>query len=115
MVDHRNEDEGVGTLISRAIADGRDYANAELAYWRTLATDRLADAKSAAVLGVGALLLVNAAAIALIVGCILMLAPLVGPGLATLIVVLVAAAAAGLLGWAALKHVQRLTRPRGEP
>ncbi len=114
-MDERNEDEGVGALISRAIADGRDYADAELAYWRTLAVDRLADAKSAAMLGIGALLLVNAAAIALIVGCVMMLAPLVGPGLATLIVVLVAAAAAGLLGWLAVKHVRRLTRPRGEP
>jgi hypothetical protein len=60
-------------------------------------------------------LLVNAAAIALIVGLLLALMPHVGPLLATLIVVLVALAFAGLLGWLAARHATRVTRPRGEP
>lgn len=111
----RNEEDGIGALIARAIADGRDYASAEVTYWRTLAADRAANARSVAVFGIGALLLVNAAVIGLILGCIMTLAPHVGPGLATLIVVLVAVLAAGLLGWSAAKHVRRLTRPRGEP
>ena len=62
-----------------------------------------------------ALLLVNAAAIGLIVGLVMTLMPLVGPGLATLIVVVVALAIAGLFGWLALKHFQHATRPRNLP
>lgn len=116
MVDERNEtDEGVGALIARAMADGRAYADAEIGYWRALALDRLADARRLAIFGVAALLLVNAAAIALIVGLVLTLEPLVGPGLATLIVVLLTAIAAGLFAWAALKRIKRVTRPRDQP
>lgn len=109
------QDEGVGTLIARAVADGRAYANAEIGYWRALAADRVADVRSLAIFGVAALLVVNAAVIALILGLLLVLTPLVGPGLATLIVVLAFLALAGLLGWLALKHLRRVTRPRNAP
>lgn len=115
MDDRDQDEEGVGALIARAVADGRAYADAEIAYWRALALDRLADVRGLAIYGVVALLLVNAAAIALIVGLILTLSPLVGPGLATLIVVLVAAAAAGYCGWAGLKRFKHATRPRNQP
>lgn len=110
-----DQDEGVGALIARTIADGRAYASAEIEYWRLLAQARLVDVRGLAGFAIAALLLVNAAAIALIVGMLLSLAPLVGPGLATLIVVMVALAVAGLLGWLALKRFRRATRPRNEP
>ena len=110
-----DQDEGVGALVTRLAADGRAYAQAEIGYWQALAADRLADAKNLAVLGVGALLLVNAAVIALIVGLLLSLQTLVGPGLATLIVVLLTLAVAGLLGWLALKRLGRVTRSRQVP
>lgn len=115
-MDERNGDEeSIGALIGRAIADGRAYADAEIAYWRALAVDRLADVRGVAIFGGVALLLINAAAIALIVGLILSLAPLIGPGLATLVVVLAAAGTAALAGGLALKHLRRVTRPRNQP
>ena len=110
-----DEEEGIGALIARAVADGRAYADAEIAYWRALAMDRLADARSAAVLAILVLLLAQAAAIALIVGLVMILTPHVGPGLATLIVVLIAAAAAALFARAALRRFRRATRPRDMP
>lgn len=110
-----DEEEGIGTLIARAVGDGRAYAEAEFAYWRALALDRLADARAAAIFGVAVLLLAQAAAIALIVGFVMILTPYVGPGLATLIVVLVAAGAAALFARAALRRFRRATRPKDAP
>lgn len=110
-----DDEEGIGTLITRAVGDGRAYAEAEIAYWRALALDRLADARVAALFGIAVLLLAQAAAIALIVGLVMILTPYVGPGLATLIVVLVAAGAAALFAWAALRRYRRVTRRRDEP
>ncbi len=114
-MDERNEDDdGIGALAARAIADGRAYADAEIAYWRALALDRLGDAKVVAILGIAGFLLIQAAAIALIVGLLLVLAPRIGPGPATVIVVLISAGMAALLGWAAVKRLRRVTRPRDE-
>ena len=110
-----DDEEGIGTLIARAVGDGRAYAEAEIAYWRALALDRLTDARAAAVFGIVVLLLAQAAAIALIVGLVMILTPYVGPGLATLIVVLVAAGAAALFAWAAVRRFRRATRPRDIP
>ena len=109
------QDEGVGALVSRAIAEGRDYAQAEIGYWQALAADRLADVRSLATFGIAALLVLNAAVIALVLGMLLILTPLVGPGLATLIVVIAFLGIAGVLGWIALKHLRRVTRPRRAP
>ncbi|HEY0621878.1 hypothetical protein [Sphingomonas sp.] len=117
-MDERHEpddEEGIGTLIARAVGDGRAYAEAEIAYWRALALDRIADARAAAALGIVVLLLAQAAAIALIVGLVMILAPYVGPGFATLIVVLVAAGAAALFAHAALRRFRRATRPKDMP
>ena len=57
-MDERHEpddEEGIGTLIARAVGDGRAYAEAEIADWRALALDRLADARAAAIFGVAVL------------------------------------------------------------
>lgn len=110
-----DQDEGVGTVIARAIADGRAYAQAEIDYWRVFVADRVADAKGLAIFALLALLLVNGAAIALIVGLLLVLTPLVGPALATLIVVTSALLLAGVLGWMAYKRLQHAMRPRSVP
>ncbi|MCP3731775.1 phage holin family protein [Sphingomonas sp. MG17] len=115
-MDERNEDDnGIGALVARAIADGRAYADAEIAYWRALVLDRVADARAVAMLGIVVFLLAQAAAIALIVGFVMILTPHVGPALATLIVVLVAAGAAALFARVAIKRFRRVTRPRSEP
>lgn len=114
-MDDRNEDDGIGALVSRLVGDGRAYAEAEIGYWKALAVDRVADARTAAVLGIAVLLLAQAAAIALIVGLVMILTPHVGPGLATLIVVLTTGIAATLLARAALTRFRRATRSRNTP
>ncbi|MEG3179931.1 hypothetical protein [Sphingomonas sp. LT1P40] len=116
-MDERQEDsdDGVGSLIARTFADGRAYAEAELGYWRALALGRLADARAAAIFGMVVFLLAQAAAIALIVGLVMIFTPYVGPGMATLIVVLVAGSAAAVFAFAALRRFRRATRPRNTP
>ncbi|MGK6356998.1 phage holin family protein [Sphingomonas sp. DT-207] len=106
------EEESVGELIGRLVEDGKGYAKAELGYYRALATDKLEQARTGLILSAAALLLAIAAAIALVVGLVLMFATLVGPGWATLIVVVATLAIAGLLGWLAVRHFRRMTRSK---
>lgn len=114
-MDERNEDESIGTLAARAVADARAYADAEIVYWKALARDRLGDARAALVFGGLVFLFGQAAAIALIVGLVLILSPHVGPALATLIVVLGALSVAALAAFGALRYYRRATRPRHTP
>ncbi|RYD62584.1 MAG: hypothetical protein EOP58_12940, partial [Sphingomonadales bacterium] len=65
------DDDSIGTLAAQAVADARAFADAEIAYWKTLALARLGDARAALILGALVFLLANSAAIALIVGFVL--------------------------------------------
>lgn len=111
----QREDDSIGTLAARALADARAYAEAELAYWKALALSRLADARAALVLVALVFLLANAAGIALVVGLVLILSPLIGPAAATGIVVVVALIAAAFVARAALHRIRRATRPKDAP
>lgn len=103
-------DEGLANLVSRLVADAKDYGRAEVAYVQALARDRTADA------GMGAGLLAGAAVIAisllttLMVGLVLSLEPLVGPFLATLIVTICAAVIAGIVAKMGLNRIKHATR-----
>jgi Putative Actinobacterial Holin-X, holin superfamily III len=97
----RPDEKSIGELLQQLAEDGKAYAGAELR-----------DAREMLWMGAVALVLAQAAAVALVVGLVLTLAPLVGPGLATLIVVLAFLAIAGLMGWLAWKHVKRIFKER---
>ena len=99
----------IGTLVGTLVEDGRAYALAEVATYRAKAMAWLGEAKFVAIFGVSALVLANCAIIALFVGLLLTLAPRVGPGWATVIVVGGTLAIAGLLGWFALRHVRKMS------
>lgn len=101
------EDAGIGELIGQLTEDAKDYARAEVDYYKTLAQAKVTEVKGPAIAAALALALALAAAIGLIVGAILTLATLVGPGWATLIVVGASLVVAGLLGWAAARGFQR--------
>lgn len=101
-------DEGLGDLFGRLVDDGKGYAQAEIGYYRTLVRSKLRDARASLWMGAAALGLAQAAAVALVVGSVLTLAPRVGPGWATLIVVVTALALAGVMGWFAWQHVKRV-------
>ncbi len=101
-------EESIGALIGRLVEDGKGYARAEIGYYRTLAVSKLGEARSGVILGVAALVIALCAVTALLVGLILSLATLVGPGWATLIVIVAALALSALLGWLAYKRFQRM-------
>ena len=108
MEDPAAREESVGELFGRLADDGKSFARAELGYYRALATAKLSEAAVGLGLGAAGLLLALAALFALPIGLILALATLVGPGWATLIVVIAFLALAGLLGWLAYRQLQRV-------
>ncbi|MEN2785462.1 phage holin family protein [Sphingomonas qilianensis] len=99
----------IGALAGDLVADARAYALAEVAVYRAKATVWLGEAKFVAIFGVSALVLANAAVIALFVGLLLTLAPRVGPGWATVIVVGGTLVLVALLGWLALRRVRKMS------
>jgi hypothetical protein len=98
-------DQGIPHLVARLTHDARDVARAEIALAKAKVRDSVTRYRAAAVRFAIAGVLALAALFALLVGLIMTLATLVGPGLATLIVVgatLAGAAALGLSGRARL-------------
>ena len=94
-------DEGVATLVHRAVDDARELARAEVALAKAKLGERATAYKSAAIFFVVAAVLALAALVALLVGLILTIATLLGPGWATAIVVgatLLIALVLGLIG-----------------
>lgn len=108
MIAPEPQEESVGALLGRLVEDGKSFARAEMGYYRLLLTGKLKEAGVGLGFGAAALVLACSAITALLVGLILSLATLIGPGLATLAVVLVTLGLAGLLGWFAFKHVMRV-------
>jgi hypothetical protein len=106
-------EESIGTLIGRLVADGKDYAHAEIGYYRTLAASKLGEAKLGLIFGMAALVIALCTVTALLVGLILALATLIGPGWATLIVIAAALALSALLAWLAYTRIQRLFGSKG--
>ena len=90
-------DEGVGTLVHRAVEDARDLARAEVALVKAKVGERATAYKNAAIFFGAAATLALSAVTALLVGLILSLATLVGPGGATAIVVVGTFVLAGIL------------------
>ena len=73
--------------ITALLEDGKTYAEAELQYQKSRAAYSANRLKYALVYGAGAFAIFHMALIGLTVGAVIALAPLVGPWLATLIVV----------------------------
>jgi hypothetical protein len=93
----QGKDEPIGDLVGRLIADGRAYAETELALVKSVARHRMKRARKGAILvGIGIALLFSALT-ALILGIVLALAQLINPALAGLIVFAALAVIGGLL------------------
>jgi hypothetical protein len=90
-------DEGVSTLVHRAVDDVRELGRAEIALLKAKATERATAYKNAGIFFGAAAVLALSAVTALLVGLIMTLTTVVGPGWATVIVVLVTLAIAGVL------------------
>lgn len=100
--------DSIATLFTQLIDDGRRYAHAELRYYQAIAGAKARAAKAIMLLGIFALVCILAAAIGLVVGLIMILVPLVGAALATLIVVTGFLFVAAMLGWLASRRVKQL-------
>ena len=105
-----NGDVPIGQLFSQLVDDGKAYARAEVELYKAKAADKAQPIKMAAIYGGIAVVLALSAVTALLVGLILALQTITGPLAATLIVVLVTFAIAGLLGYLAYRQV---TEARG--
>lgn len=90
-------DAGVSTLVHRAVDDARELARAEVALVKAKVGERATAFKNAAIFFGAAATLAMSAVTALLVGLILSLATLVGPGGATAIVVIGTLVIAGVL------------------
>ncbi|WP_294190260.1 phage holin family protein [uncultured Sphingomonas sp.] len=92
---------GLTDLVSRLTGDAKDLARAEFDLQKAKVSEAVGRYKNAVVFFVAAAVLAFAGLIALLVGAIEALATLIGPGLATLVVVggtLVIAAVLGIIG-----------------
>ena len=92
--------ESIPGLVARLVDDTRSLAGAEIALYKAKLGERVAAYRNAVVFFAIAGVLALAALIALLVGLILSLATLIGPGLATAAVTIVVLAIAGILAMA---------------
>jgi hypothetical protein len=100
--------------VRELVNDGRTLLEAELAYQKSRAALAGRTAKSMAGWIALALSLVFFALMALVMGLLLILAPLIGGLGATLVVVAGLLIAAGLSGWVAMRRWQAMSRRLSE-
>lgn len=103
------EQESIPALVSRLIDDGEGFVRAELKLYRARLFSRLDGARNAIVLIVIALSLVQATIVAALVGLLIILRPLIGPGGATAVVVVAGLGIAGLLALLAWRFLLKAT------
>ena len=104
----RAEEPGVAALVTQLVDDTPELVAAEVGLYKAKAGERVQAYKGAAIFFAIAGVLALAALIALLVGLILTLATLIGPGLATLAVIGVTLLVAGVLS---MIGVRRLAAP----
>lgn len=109
------EDSSIADLFTRLVDDTDDFVRAEVRLFRAQAMRRVALSRGALILTVAGLLIVQAVTVALLVGLILALAPVIGPLLATIAILGIALIIAGLLlrsGWKRLQIANYVEEPR---
>lgn len=107
MASSPTEEPGIAALAMQAVDDAKRWARAEVAYGKALVAERGKDAGIGIGLAVAAAGIAQAALAALLVGLVLTLAPQVGTGVATLIVVVGALVVTAILGWLGLSRIRR--------
>lgn len=106
-----DHEESLSSIVGRLATETRSLATAEVAVYKAKFGETAGAYKSAAMFFAIAGVLALAALIALLVGAILTLATLVGPGWATAIVVLVVLAIAGVLAMIGKSKLQTKSEP----
>lgn len=105
-----DRDEGVRATLSRLMADGRAYAEAEAERQKLRAAIVMGGVRDAAIFGVVAAVLALSAVIALLVGLIMTLTPLIGPLGATATVVIITFVIVGVLLMLAKNRITRMKK-----
>ncbi|WP_186729114.1 phage holin family protein [Sphingomonas panacisoli] len=103
------QQESIPALVSRLIDDGEEFVRAELKLYRARLFSRIDGARNAIILAVVALSLAQAVIVAALVGLLIVLRPLLGPGGATGVVVAGGLALAGLLAWLGWRQLLKAT------
>jgi small-conductance mechanosensitive channel len=98
------QEEGIGTLFSRLIDEGRELVRAEIGLYRQITLNRLLRSRTAVVLAVAAVLLAQASVTTLLVGVLFALAWWLGPIGGGLVVAALGLLTSWLLLRAALKR-----------
>lgn len=107
MATSPTEEPGIAALAMQAVDDAKRWARAEVAYGKALVSERGRDAGLGIGLAIAAAGIAQAALAALLVGLVLTLAPHVGTGIATLIVVVAALVLTAILGLIGLSRIRR--------
>lgn len=102
-------DESIVALFSRLVDDAETFVRAEIRLYRANLFSRLTEARTAIVMILTAFLLAQSAIIALLVGLVVILRPILGAVGATATVVVSAITIAGLLAWLAIDKISRVT------
>ena len=102
------EGKKIGELVSQLVEDGKAYARAELNVGKAILDEKVAGAKLPALLGLLALLFLQAAVILLGMTVYLTLVSRLGPFGAGLIATVLFIAIAAGLGWYAARRVKDL-------
>lgn len=105
------EDESLASIVSRLATETKSLATAEVAVYKAKFGETASAYKSAAMFFAVAGVLALAALIALLVGAILTVATLVGPGWATAIVVVAVLAVAAILAMIGKSKLQTKSEP----
>lgn len=101
-------DDSIPTLLSRAISEAQTVARSEIDLQKAKLGAKVDQAKSGVVLLLGAASLGLLGLIALVVGLLLILTPMLGPIVATAIVAGTLLVLAALCGFLATRHFKRM-------
>lgn len=102
-----SDERPIGELVHQLVEDGKAYANAELGVARTIAAAKAGGLKVPAILLGAALLFAQAAVTVLAVAVFLGLLGLMGPILAGLLAFLIFAGGAAALAWLGIEKAKR--------
>ena len=114
LITRDKPEESIGQLFGRLSSDVKAFISTQVAVYRIEATRRGTSAGVGVAFFVIALLVLQSALVALLVGLVVLLSLSIGPGLATLVVVGGALLLAVILAFVGLRNVKLAINPDGK-
>ncbi|UAK23882.1 hypothetical protein [Sphingomonas nostoxanthinifaciens] len=100
-----DQEESLRDTVARLVENAKAYARAELNLVRQTVLARVNQLRPALILGIAAILIVQAALVIAIAALGMLLALWIGPAGGLALAALIALAIAGLFGWIAVKRI----------